>query len=133
MQTSELKQMSQSPHTITQDWTTEGCCTHGPINTSPPNKPLLHTAFKLKEVIKYNKAVLTDYQENHLEGPNTFPKWDKAKWLMRTFAIGAWKKKVRTRGSLLKSMAQLVAKLERDTPPSLLEARTEHPGKGLAI
>jgi hypothetical protein len=55
-----------------------------------------------------------DYQENHLEGPNAFPKWDKAKWLMRTYAIGAWEKKIRTRGSLLKSMAQLVAKLERD-------------------
>jgi hypothetical protein len=33
---------------------------------------------------------------------------------MRIYAIGAWEKKVRTRGSLLKSMARLVAKLERD-------------------
>jgi hypothetical protein len=33
---------------------------------------------------------------------------------MRTYTIGAWEKKVRTRGSLLKSMARLVAKLERD-------------------
>jgi hypothetical protein len=86
----------------------------GHIDTSPPNRPLLHRAFKLKEVIEYNKAVLVDYQENHLEGPNAFPKWDKAKWLIRTHAIGAWEKKVRTRGSLLKSMAQLMAKLERD-------------------
>jgi hypothetical protein len=57
---------------------------------------------------------LTYYQENQLESPNAFPKWDKAKQLMRTYAIGAWEKKIRTRGSLLKSMAQLVAKLDRD-------------------
>jgi hypothetical protein len=50
----------------------------GHINTSPPNRPLPHRAFKLKEVIEYNKAILADYQENHLEGPNAFPKWDKA-------------------------------------------------------
>jgi hypothetical protein len=87
----------------------------GHIDTSPPpNRPLPHRAFKLKEVIEYNKAVQADHQENHLEGPNAFPKWDKAKRLMRTNAIGAWEKKVRTRGSLLKSMARLMAKLERD-------------------
>jgi hypothetical protein len=61
----------------------------GHIDTSPPNRPLLHRAFKLKEVIEYNKAVLADNQENHLEGPNAFPKWDKAKLLMRTYAIRA--------------------------------------------
>jgi hypothetical protein len=60
------------------------------------------------------KAILADYQENHLECPNAFPKWDKAKRLMRTCAIGAWEKKVRTRGSLLKFMDRQVAKLERD-------------------
>jgi hypothetical protein len=39
--------------------------------------------------------------ENHLEGPNAFPKWDKAKRLIRTYAIEAWDKKVRTRGKHL--------------------------------
>jgi hypothetical protein len=39
---------------------------------------------------------------------------------MRTYAIRAWEKKVRTRGSLLKSMARLVAKLERDLHTLLL-------------
>jgi hypothetical protein len=92
-----LKQTSQFPYTITQDWTIEGCYRKH-INTSPPNRPLPHRAFKLKEVIEYNKAILADYQENHLEGPNAFPKWDKAKQLMRTYAIGAWEKKVRNRG-----------------------------------
>jgi hypothetical protein len=31
--------------------------------------------------------------------PNTFPKWDKTKRLMHTYAIEAWDKKVRTRGN----------------------------------
>jgi hypothetical protein len=52
----------------------------------------LYKAFKLKEVIEYNKTVLVD-QENHLEGPNAFPKWDKAKWLMRAYAIGHGRKR----------------------------------------
>jgi hypothetical protein len=59
----------------------------GHIDISPPNRPLPHRAFKLKEVIEYNKAILADYQENHLKGPNAFPKWDKAKWLMRTMPL----------------------------------------------
>jgi hypothetical protein len=77
-----------------------------PAGTRPPNRPLPHRAFELKEVIEYNKAILVDYQEKHLEGPHAFPKWDKAKWLMRTHAIQAWEKKVRARGSHLKSIAK---------------------------
>jgi hypothetical protein len=56
----------------------------GRINLAPTGTT--HKAFKLKEV----KAVLADYQENHLEGPNAFPKWDKAKWLMRTSGRDGW-------------------------------------------
>jgi hypothetical protein len=37
--------------------------------------------------------------ENHLEGPNLFPKWDKTKRLMHTYAIEVLDKKVRTRGN----------------------------------
>jgi exonuclease III len=85
-----------------------------PAGTGPLNRPLPHRAFELKEVIEYNKAILVDYWQKHLEGPHAFPKWDKAKRLMRIHAIEAWEKKVRARGSHLKSIAKRVAKLERD-------------------
>jgi hypothetical protein len=86
-----------------------------PAGTGTLNRPLPHRAFELKEVIEYNKAILVDYREKYLEGPHALPKWDKAKWLMRTHAIEAWEKKVRARGSHLKSIAKRVElKLERD-------------------
>jgi hypothetical protein len=50
-----------------------------------------------------------DFIENHLEGPNAFPKWDKTKRLMRTHTIEAWDKKVRTRGKHLCWLQKRVA------------------------
>jgi hypothetical protein len=55
----------------------------------PPTRPLPHRAFDLKTVKEYNKAILTDFIENHLECSNIIPKWDKAKRLICTHAIEA--------------------------------------------
>jgi hypothetical protein len=91
MPTLVLKQTLQSPHTTTQDlWSHRA-----PAGTGPLNRPLPYRAFELKEVIEYNKAILVNYREKQLEGPHAFPKWDKAKQLMRTHAIEAWEKKVK--------------------------------------
>jgi hypothetical protein len=86
---------------------------HRALVQGPPTDPS-HIELLLKEVIEYNKAILVNYREKYLEGPHVFPKWDKAKQLMRTYAIKAWEKKVRARGSHLKFIAKQVAKLERD-------------------
>jgi hypothetical protein len=64
----------------------------------PPPRPLPHRAFELKSVREYNKAILTNFMEKHLEGPNAFPKWDKAKRLMCTHIIETWDKKAKIRG-----------------------------------
>jgi hypothetical protein len=85
-----------------------------PLTEEPPLPPLPHRAFELKEVKAYNKAVLQDYAENHLEGINAFSKWDKAKSLIRTHAIETWSKKVRSRGRHLKVIAKRCAKLRID-------------------
>jgi hypothetical protein len=53
-------------------------------------------------VIEFNKEILKNFAENHMEGPNAYPKWDKAKCLMHNHAIKAWEDKVRARGSNLK-------------------------------
>ena len=79
-----------------------------------PVRLLPHQAFELKSVKEYNKNILADYLENHLTGPNAYPKWDKAKRLMRTHAIEEWEKKVRSRGAILKKLTNRVTKLERD-------------------
>jgi hypothetical protein len=89
------------------------------VSTSPPYggaplPPLPHRAFELKEVKAYNKAILQDYAENHLEGINAFSKWDKAKRFIRTHAIETWSKKVRARGRHLKVIAKRCAKLRID-------------------
>ena len=47
------------------------------------------------------KEILTDYLDNHINGDNAFLKWDKAKHLMRNYAIKAWETKVRARGTNL--------------------------------
>jgi hypothetical protein len=73
----------------------------------PPTRPLPHRAFDLKTVKEYNKAILTDFMEHHLEGPNAFPKWD-------THAIEAWDKKVRTRGKCLCWLQKRIDKLAED-------------------
>jgi hypothetical protein len=52
--------------------------------------------------------------ENHLKGPNAFPKWDKTKRLMHTYSIEAWDKKVRTRGTRLHWLKKRVDKLAED-------------------
>jgi hypothetical protein len=80
----------------------------------PPTRPLAHRAFDLKTVKEYNIAILTYFMENHLEGPNAFPKWDKAKRLMHTHAIKAWDKKVRTRGKHLCWLQKRIDKLAED-------------------
>ena len=59
------------------------------VAKEPNCKPLPHRAFDLKGVIQYNKEILMDYLDNHINGNNTFPKWDKAKRLMRNHAIKA--------------------------------------------
>jgi hypothetical protein len=56
----------------------------------------------LKKVIESKKEILMDFAKNHIEGPNTYPKWDKAKCLMHNYAIMAWEEKVRIRGPNLK-------------------------------
>jgi hypothetical protein len=89
------------------------CCNLPEAPGAPPPRPLPHRAFELKSVKEYNKAILTDYLENHLTGPNAYPKWDKAKRLMRTHAIEEWEKKVRSRGATLKKLTNRVARLER--------------------
>jgi hypothetical protein len=43
-----------------------------PLREEPPLLPLPHRAFELKEVIAYNRVILQEYAENHLEGPNNF-------------------------------------------------------------
>jgi hypothetical protein len=84
------------------------------VDRSPPLPPLPYRAFELKEVKAYNKAILQDYTENHLEGINAFSKWDKAKRLICTHAIETWSKKVRARGRHLKVIAKRCAKLRID-------------------
>jgi hypothetical protein len=79
-----------------------------------PLPPLPHRAFKLKEVTVFNKVILQYYVENHLEGTHAFPKWDKAKRLMRTHAIEAWSNKVRARGKHLRALANRYTKLRID-------------------
>jgi hypothetical protein len=85
-----------------------------PLREEPPLPPLLHRAFKLKEIIAYNRVILQEYAENHLKGPNDFPKWDKAKCLMHTHTIEVWDKKVRARGKHLKAIAKRCTKLRID-------------------
>jgi hypothetical protein len=43
-----------------------------PLMEEPPLPPL-HRAFELKEVTAYNRAILQDYAENHLKGPQLLP------------------------------------------------------------
>jgi hypothetical protein len=85
-----------------------------PFTEEPPLPLLPYRAFELKEVKAYNKAILQDYVENHLEGINAFSKWDKAKRLICTYAIETWSKKVRARGRHLKVIAKRYAKLRID-------------------
>jgi hypothetical protein len=85
-----------------------------PLREEPPLPPLPHRAFELKEVIAYNRVILQEYVENHLKGPNDFPKRDKAKRLMHTHTIEAWDKKVRARGKHLKAIAKRCTKLRID-------------------
>jgi hypothetical protein len=85
-----------------------------PLREEPPLPPLPHQAFELKEVIAYNRVNLQEYAENHLKGPNDFPKWDRAKRLMCTHTIEAWDKKVRARGKHLKAIAKRCTKLRID-------------------
>jgi hypothetical protein len=52
--------------------------------------------------------------EKHLKGPNAFPKWDKAKRLMRTHTIETWDKKAKIRGKCLRWLQKRVDKLSED-------------------
>jgi hypothetical protein len=110
--------MSQSLPVTTRDPITEGSCTHRqgpyPLRRNHPPPPRPHSAVELKEVTNYNKEILQDFLENHLEGPHAFPKWDKAKRLMCTHAIEAWKRKVRARGRNLKFLTKRCTKLSID-------------------
>jgi hypothetical protein len=56
------------------------------MGETPPQEPLPHRALSLNRVIEYNREILQEFAKEDLEGPNTFPKWDKAKRLIRTHA-----------------------------------------------
>jgi hypothetical protein len=79
-----------------------------------PSLLLPHRAFAIKKVIKFNKEILKDFTENHMEGPNTYPMLDKAKCLMHNHTIKAWEDKVRARGSNLKRLQKKHDRLTRD-------------------
>jgi hypothetical protein len=65
-------------------------------------------------VIEFNKEILKDFAKNQMEGPNVYPKWDKAKHLICNHAIKAWEDKVRARGSNLKRLQKKHDRLARD-------------------
>ena len=64
--------------------------------------------------MQHNKEILTDYLDNHINGDNAFPKWDKAKRLMCNYAIKAWETKVRARGTNLCRLQKRHDKLASD-------------------
>jgi hypothetical protein len=85
-------------------------CSQGHAETSL-QEPLPHRALSLKRVIEYNREIFQEFAKEDLEGPNTFPKWDTAKRLIRTHAIKAWGDKVRTRGKHLKDLQSRALKM----------------------
>ena len=64
--------------------------------------------------MQHNKEILTDYLDNHINGDNTFPKWDKAKCLLHNYAIKAWETKVRAKGANLCRLQKRHDKLASD-------------------
>lgn len=73
------------------------------LEEAPP-PPLPHRAFDLKEVKNFVALTLKEFEEEHMDKDYAFPKWDKAKRLIKNFAIDAWSRKVRARGRALKRL-----------------------------
>jgi hypothetical protein len=95
--------------------------------TSPLLLP--HRVFKIKVVKSFTCNTIQDYVDNHVAGPYPFPKWEKAKRLICTFAIKQWSSKVHNKGKHLHKLNKLRAKLERDLHRMAFQA----PNKGITL